>query len=131
VNALNKSVFNQLSGGTALISALGGTAIYHLQAPDNAPLPYIVYSNMGGGDINDTPSSGIEALEFVRVYHSSAAQAGIIDDLIRARLDDQVLTVTGYTNIWCQREDDYENVDVPQSGARIYAMGGIYRISIT
>lgn len=131
MNAINNAIYTQLTGGTALIAALGGTAIFHLQAPDNQPLPYVVFNHQGGGDLNITPSSGIEVVEFVRVYDNSAYSAGTIDALVRARLHDAALTVTGYTCLWCKREDDYETVENLPSGEKVYTMGGLYRISIT
>lgn len=131
MNALNQGIFTQLAGGTALITALGGTAIYHMQAPDNTALPFVVFSWAGGGDVNQTPSSGLEVVEFIRVYHTNAQAAGAIDDLVRARLHQQTLTVTGYTCMWCVREDDYESVEQTTSGVPVYTMGGNYRIAIT
>ena len=44
MNVINVAIQSALSGGTALITALGGTAIYHLEAPPLHPLPYVVYS---------------------------------------------------------------------------------------
>ncbi len=131
MNAINKAIYDQLAGGTALITALGGTAIYHLQAPDNVALPVVVFSWAGGGDTNETPATGQTVVEFVRVYHTNAYQAGVIDDLVRARLHKQSFSVTGGTAIWCAREDDYESVEQTASGVQVYTMGGNYRIAIT
>ena len=48
-NALNTGIYSTLSGGTALTTALGGTAIYYQQAPDEAALPYVVWELPGRG----------------------------------------------------------------------------------
>lgn len=131
MNALNAAIYTTLSGGTALVSALGGTAIYHLQAPDAADLPYVVFSWAGGGHVNETPGDRIEEVEFIRVYHTNAYQAGVIDGLIKARMHNQAISVTGYSTMLCQREDDFESVEQLPSGGQVYAMGGYYRIVIT
>ena len=67
----------------------------------------------------------------MRAYAATAQQASSIDALITARLHKAALTVTGYTTVFCFREDDYEAEDTPTSGAKTYAAGGIYRIRIT
>ena len=131
MNELNMSIFNQLSANSALITALGGTAIYHLQAPEAKPLPYVVYSWQGGGDVNDNPHDDNESLRFVRAYAVKADQAGAIDALIKPLLHKAALTVTGYTIVFCFREDDFESVETLPSGVNTYAMGGIYRIRLT
>lgn len=131
MNVLNAAIYSALSSNAALITALGGTAIYHLQAPESRPLPYVVYSWQGGGDVNDNPHGDNESLRFVRAYAATAQQAGAIDALIKPLLHKAALTVTGYTTVFCFREDDYESVETPTSGVNTYVMGGIYRIRLT
>ena len=127
---LRDAIYSQLSGGTALIAALGGTAIYHLHAPEGADLPYVVFGWQGGGDLNIDPNETNESVQFVRVYAATDAQAGTIDGLIRARLHRQAITVTGYNTVYCWREGDYETVETI-AGSDIYTQGGFYRIRIT
>ena len=131
MNAINSAIYSALSANSALITALGGTAIYHLQAPDNQALPYVVYSWQGGGGVNDNPHDDDESIRFVRAYAATAVQAGNIDALINPLLHKASLSVTGYRTVFCFREDDYESVDTPTNGERTYAMGGLYRIRIT
>ena len=127
---LRDAIYSQLANGTALTTALGGTAIYHLHAPDETPMPYIVFGWQGGGDLNIDPNETNESVQFVRVYAATDAQAGTIDGLIRARLHRQGLSVTGYSTVWCWREGDYETVETT-AGSAIYTQGGFYRIRIT
>ncbi len=127
MNELNAAIFSALSSGTALVGALGGTAIYHMQAPEGAALPYVVYSWQGGGRTNEVPNL-TNRVEFVRAYAANAAQAGTIDAYCKALLDNKTLTVTGWTNIWTVREDDYESVETPVNGVPVYAIGGMYRV---
>ena len=128
---LRDAIYSQLANGTALTTALGGTAIYHLHAPDGAALPYIVFGWQGGGDLNIDPNETNESVQFVRVYAATDAQAGTIDGLIRARLHKpEGFAVTGYNVVWCCREGDYETVETT-AGSDIYTQGGFYRIRIT
>lgn len=131
MNALNSAIYSQLSGGTALVTALGGTAIYHLQAPEKAPLPYVVYNWQGGGNVNVDSIDRNETIRFIRTYAVTAKQAGEIDDLVKARLDKVNFTVTGYNTVFSRREDDYESVETTPTGEMIYTVGGMYRIRIT
>ena len=71
---LRDAIYSQLSGGTALTSALGGTAIYHLHAPEGAALPYVVFGWQGGGDLNIDPNETNESVQFVRVYAATDAE---------------------------------------------------------
>ncbi len=131
-NVLNSAIFNQLAGGTALINALGGTAIYWLQAPDNAPLPYVIFSEASGLCENINPSDMRDMLYFVRVWAEQPAQAGSIDKLIHDRLQNQTLTVTGYTNFWTFRENDAPPLVVTHpDNAKVYMAGAYYRIRLT
>ena len=126
MNALNAGLYSALTG-TAITTALGGTSVYHLQAPDGQDLPYVIFSWQGGGQTNLVPKL-TDVVEFIRVYATSAAQAGTIDTLIQTALDNAPLTVTGWSNILIQREDEYETVENLPSGEFIYTVGGMYRI---
>ena len=130
-NALNTGIYSTLSGGTALTTALGGTAIYYQQAPDEAALPYVVWSYQGGGDDNITPSRMKSLLVYVRGYAATPALAGTIDTYCDALLHGKTITVTGWKNFWTAREEDISLVENPPDGAPIFSAGGIYRIRLT
>ena len=130
-NALNTGIYTTLSGGTALIGALGGTAIYYQQAPDEAALPYVVWNYQGGGDDNITPSRMKSLLVYVRGYAADSALAGTIDAYCDALLHGKKIPVTGWNNFWTAREEDIAIVENPPDAARIYSAGGIYRVRIT
>jgi hypothetical protein len=129
MNELNTALYSTLSAGTALLSLLGGTAIYHLQAPDGAALPYLIYSWQGGG-----PTTEVRYLtsqvEFIRAYGTTALQAGSIMAAADALLDYTPMTVSGWTNIFLAREGDYEMVETLPNGEQVYTDGGFYRIML-
>ena len=79
ISALNASIYSKLSGGTALVSALGGTCIYHGIAPEGAALPYVVWSYVAGGHENMTPNESVNPVVYVRAYATTAKQAATLD----------------------------------------------------
>jgi len=52
LSALNTAIYSRL-GGTATSA---GTAVFFLQAPDNFPLPYVVWDYTADRDENETPN---------------------------------------------------------------------------
>ena len=132
INELATALYSRLNGGTALTSLLAGTtSIYHLQAPEKASYPYVVYSLQGGGDENLDANRTKNLSVFVRSYSkSSAAQAGSIDAQCDALLHLSPLTVSGWTNIWLGRETDLETVENDPTGQAIYMQGAFYRVHL-
>jgi hypothetical protein len=129
MNELDSAIFSKLSAGTALISSLGGTAIFHLEAPKDYPYPYVIYSWQAGGPITEV-AEVTSVVEFVRAYANNAAQAGTIDALCSTLLNNQTLSVTGWTNVHLMREQDFESVETPINEQPIFAVGGLYRIML-
>ena len=127
-NALNTAIYNQLAGGTALVAALGGSALYYLQAPDHATLPFVVWSWQAGGDENMTPHRTKNIMMLFRSFAATPEQAGTIDALVDGRLHNQVLSVSGWNNFWTARETEISLVDNPPSGVKSYMSGALYRI---
>lgn len=126
---LNTAMYSRLNGATAITALLSGTtAIYALQAPEGATLPYIVYNIQGGGDVNDTSNRLKNLVVSVRAYATTNARAGSIDSQIDTALHFVPFTnVTGYTNIWLARETDIETVENPPTGTQVFMNGGMYR----
>lgn len=131
MNELNAAIYTRLQG-TAITSLLSGTtALYNIQAPENATLPYIVWNIQGGGDENLTQNRTKNLVMFIRAYsENSAALAGSIDAQIDTAFHMQPLTVSGWTNIWCAKEQDLETVQLEPSGNQFFMAGGLYRVWI-
>ena len=121
---------SKLTGGTALITSLGGTAIYNAHAPDMAALPYVVFSEQTGSPDNETPSDARTLIYWVRAYAANGSQADDIDALLSALLHNQVLTVSGYTNYGLQRETEIPTSEINSAGKRTYQAGAMYRVRI-
>ena len=121
------SLYGRLSAGTALIGALGGTAIFRNQAPDGQALPYVVYSWQGGGPQHNTAHQDANGLIYIRAYAARASQAGSISALVLTLLDRNPLSPTGWTNFGLMADGHVEMPYTDESGTT-YASGDTYRI---
>lgn len=129
--AMGTALYSALTGGSALISALGGTLIYQDQAPDNASLPYVVFSHMGGAPIMATPKDMREGLWYIRAYAQTRAQANRLDGLLDDLVHKVEISVSSWTTYWCAREVDRSLVENPPGDSPVFSSGGIYRIRIS
>lgn len=127
-SVLAPAIYSNLTGGTALITALGGTAVYSDAAPDGVALPYVVYSYQAGGPENLTPSDLRSCLVYVRAYAASRQAAESIASLIFDRLYHTNLSLTGYTNFFTTCESEVVLIEHNPAGIPTYTAGGMYRI---
>ena len=113
LNAFIDSIYEALAADSALQTKISGGAsdkkIYNVIARQDATLPYIVIGFLTGVPIEIFRE--LDAMEDCTVYvnifseSGSAKEAGEILDLVKAVLDDDDLTITGYTNdMVCRRE---------------------------
>jgi len=131
MNEINKTLYDTLKAGTALTALLGGTLIYHNQAPDNSAYPCVVFSQQAGHDENDTPKRRKSMAMFVRAYSkTSAAHAGSIDAQIDTLLHGKNLSVSGWANFWCVRDLNFDLIENLPSGEKIWMQGAFYRIRL-
>jgi len=111
-----------------LITALGGTAIYFDQAPDDADLPYVVWSYEYSAVDNITPRESTSQVVFVRAYAERAAQAGTIDALVCDLLHKGTITATGWNTFWVARETEFAYPEVDQAKVKTWMAGAYYRV---
>lgn len=128
--AMGTALYTRLAGGTALIAALGGTAIYQDQAPDNAVPPFVVFSHQGGAA--DTRQSGDDRddLWFVRAYAVTRKAANLLDGHVDTLLHRNNLGVSGWANIWCVRADQFSLSENLPNGEKRFMSGAFYRIRL-
>lgn len=127
-NALNAGIYSKLTGGTALITSLGGTAIYYGQAPDDANLPYVVWSYQYSAPDNMTPRESTQQVVYIRAYAGAAAQAGTIDGLICDLLHKGSVTASGWNNFWIARETEFAYPEVDEAKVTTWTAGAYYRV---
>lgn len=129
--AMGTAIFSKLAAGTALTAALGGTAIYVDQAPDDASLPYVVFSHTAGGPDNLTPRDMRTHLWFVRAYSDNRASVNIYDGLIGDLLHKGSLSVSGWTTFWLVREEDFSLIENLPNHTNVFMAGANYRVRIS
>jgi hypothetical protein len=129
INALNAAIYSKLSGGTALVSALGGTCIYHGIAPEGKALPFVIWSYVAGGHENMTPRESVNAVVYVRAYAVDAKTAAQLDGYA-AELLETKLTVTGWNNFWLAREESIVLPSIDEAGKSTWSCGAYYRVRL-
>jgi hypothetical protein len=130
VEALETALYSRLSTSAALISELGGTAIYNKRAPQDVGSKYVIFQWQGGGDDNITPHRTRNVLYFVAGVGLTQAAAAAIDTDIDTALHNQVLTVTGWHNASIARDRDINFVENDNANVPRFTVGGIYRIRL-
>jgi len=117
---------NLVNAGIATALGSVGYSAYHLQAPNNTPLPYIVWNWQGGGQTADHDL--VDGLEWVRAYGTTAAQAGSIYAAFDAILNGGTLTITGWNVVALRRESEFEFVTNLPNGNQVFTVGSYYRL---
>jgi len=129
-NDLNSAIYTRLTGGTALTGELGGTFIHNGYAPDEASLPYVVWSYQAANQDNMTPSESGQVLLFVRAYATTAKKAGQIDDKVHDLMK-SALSVGSWTNFWLAREEEFLLPEKDEkTGVTTWMCGAYYRIRL-
>ena len=130
MNAIDDAVNSALVAGTALITALGGTAIYWRIADQGTPYPYVTFSKATGTEENSSPRRARRVMYTVMAVSDNPDKAGDIDDEIDTLLHGATLTITGWGNYRTARETDIDYEEVTNAGQVVYHRGGQYGIWI-
>lgn len=125
---LNDGLFDHLAAGTALIAALGGTAIYNKVIPLTAALPAVVYSVASGGEDNDSPLEGVDVTYLVKAVSTSSRQAETLADLVYARLHNATVALDAWSNYHTELTQLVDYSERETDGDVYYHTGGLYRI---
>lgn len=129
-SVMDGAIFSKLSGSASLLTALGGTAIYKNQAPDNKPLPYVIWNWQSAVDQNMTPSRMWNTIVNVRCFAATPSQAGTIDAIVDGLFTGTAFSVSGWTNFWTARELYFDNTIIEPNSQKTEVVGGLYRIRI-
>lgn len=130
VAPVRQSLYDKLAGGTALITALGGTAIYYALAPGTVSPPYVIFNLQAGREDNETKSRSERRVYLVKGVADSQGSADTLSAEIDALLHDQELAVTGFTVFWMERDTIVEFIEVDSQGKTYGHAGGEYTIRL-
>lgn len=111
INALKEGIFLKLNV-TAITNLVVG--IYHKIAPQGTPFPYILFWIVTGSNRDTFASWGDDLLLQIDVFCqdkdkngdeiSGSKHVGVISEAVTTLMDEADLTVSGYANIFCQRQ---------------------------
>ena len=130
MNALETGLFTLLTGDSDLTTELGGEYIYNQTAPQGQARPYLVFSKAGGGDRNWSPSRWKNYVYLVKAVADGLKKAGTVMEKIDAALHNQVITVTGYTNMVTFMEQEVDYVETLDNGKAVFHEGAMFRIRL-
>lgn len=131
MNAVGSAVYSALCAGSDLLTKLGGSAIYNMQANQGAVFPYVIFFKAAGVEANTSPRRVRRFVYIAKgVTEDDLFGAGEIDDLLDALLHDQTLTVTGWGNYWCARSGDISYAEPGEGGKTYYHRGARYDIEL-
>jgi len=130
------SVLNDIEAGLHLrLTTTGGTAIwgskvYAVQAPQGTALPYVLVHYISGGDTNESPSRIVDAQYQVEAWSESQVQAKQMAAYIEAALRDQALTVSGWNHIATTQQGMIATVQ-NEGQKQYWRRGADYRIRVS
>lgn len=127
------ALYSTLTGGTALVALLAGTAaVYHQQAPDEAALDYVVFNHQGGGPDLLTSKDMESNLWQVRFFSNVDAKSATVGFAqVDALLHKKNISISGVTTFWCAREQNIVLVENAPNNTKVYSAGGLYRVRTT
>lgn len=116
------------TGGTAVY----GTRVYAVQAPQGtvAPMPYVVFSHIAGGDLNISPSRIVDVRYQVDCWAESQVVAKQMASYVEAALHEQALTVNGWNHIGTTQLDLIATVE-NENQKQYWRRGADYRIRVS
>lgn len=127
------ALYGKLTSGTAITDLLSsGTAVFEDIAPENVDEPFIVFNEVTTTVDWTLEGVGIEnTLWQIRAVTRgpSSAEAGTIVAEIDNALNDQALTVVGYTQLNTMRTTSVHRVEVID-GERFSHSGHLYSIKV-
>ena len=132
-SAVNQALYARLAGDATLVTMLasGTLSIFVDSAPDNAPLPFVVFSHQSGIELSLQAHRDPDELLYVRAFAGSPSLAGSIDARLDQLLHFQPLTVAGFTNIWLARETDISLTEKDAALITTWNVGALYRSKLS
>lgn len=131
MNALDTAIYSKLAAGTALVSALGGTAIYNTLAPRGRAFPYVIFSQQSGAEDNETPRRTTSFYYLAKGVAATLSDAGALADLVDDILHDATLSVSGQTNYWTRRANTVHYLETTTAGEYVGHAGAVYEIRLS
>ena len=92
-NDFEKGLFDQLVATGTDLFTLVSTNTFNMIAPPDTDLDYVIFSLVGGGDSNESPSDSAEFVYMIKGMSATAKEAGAIRDAIRDRIHRKTFSI--------------------------------------
>jgi hypothetical protein len=128
-SAIDQALVSRLSTDAALTIAAPGGVWWEL-APQDAAVPYVVITLAEDVDEQVFRGTAYQAAQYaIEAMDDNPSSDGVMTayDRIHALLQDQALTITGYTLLKCIRRRRYRSV-IEDGDQRIQQCGGVYEL---
>ena len=125
--AVDKAVFDALNVAAVLAVAPGG--VHNSVAPAGTRPPWVVYQTMALEDEYTFGLRGANMLYMAKAVTDKPwpKAAMDVDTEIDSVLEDATLTITGFNQVLCRRQQDIYYTE--EAGGKVWQhIGGIYRI---
>ena len=130
--ALNADLGTALGTVATSLYALGATGVYRAVAPQTATAPFVIFQEQAGTSEwtfnNRSHKTTVYLVKAVGTGHS-ASNVAAMSDRFDVLLNDQNLTLSGWTCQRIRRESDIEYTEEAE-GVLYQHVGGLYRIDI-
>ena len=127
---LDSAMHTTLNVASIVDVATGG--VHNTTAPEHATLPYVIFQAFSKvDDYYSATKRGADALYMVKAISKSRwpKEANDIDTLIDTVLQDASLSISGFTLLWCRRQEDIYLVE-HEASETFHHVGGLYRIQV-
>lgn len=129
-NAVEMALSARLTGDTALVALLGGTAIYNGRPPRTAQLPWVTWSLASGLEENVAPPRSQRLVYLVKGVAATLSAAGALATAVDGLLHASPLTVTGATCFQAKRLSVVRYQETDAAGYTISHAGGEYLLRL-
>jgi hypothetical protein len=129
MSAVDAALFAKLQGSASLTAAAPG-GVYQDVAPHGVAEPFVIVNLQAHQDEYSQSGGHYEVGRYlVKAVGQGTASAAVAaaDAAIFATLQDQALTITGYTHMQCHREERVRFVEIDGS-IRWQHRGGIFAV---
>ncbi len=127
LSLVDAAIYTKLTNSPG--TAMYGTRVYNMQAPEGVPPPFVVFTQIAGGNDNLTPNDSNDIVYQIMSVGATRAQAGSVNGFVQAAFGSvqYELNVTGYSNYALFRQQAITRID-NIGGTQFWRRGDNYRI---
>jgi len=135
--AVRRAIYGKLAGDTTLNNLLGvppagySKSIFHQQAPDDAPYPFVIFNKQSGvpTEAFQDPSAYETDVWLIKAVdrNASADNAETVAARLNVLLNDGTISISGSALMYLRRQSDVEFPEV-RDGQQFKHAGALYRL---